>query len=205
MARRYRTTRIAIGSLAAATALTAASAVPAHADDRPGARRVDVEGDLTRYALLDGGGNDVNPVLAGATARVHSIATPSGKTIITLDVEGLAPNREFGSHVHNKACGATGAAAGPHYQHVVDPVQPSVDPAYANHDNEVWLDFTTDGKGRGSAKAVVDWHLADDATHPDGANSVIVHRDETSHGEPGHPAPGTAGPRLACLTVPFTP
>ena len=200
---RHRTARIVIGSVAAATALTLTTSWTAYAGN--GATRVDAQGALTRYPLLDGGGNDVNPVLAGATARVHAVATPSGKTVITLHVEGLTPNREFGSHAHTKPCGATGAAAGPHYQNAVDPVQPSVDPAYANDDNEVWLDFTTDADGNGAAQAVVDWHFARDAAHPDGANSVIIHRDETSHGEPGHPGAGVAGPRLACLTVPFAP
>ena len=35
-------------------------------------------------------------------------------------------------------------SAGPTFQNVVDPVQPSVDPAYANPENEIWLDFRTD-------------------------------------------------------------
>lgn len=201
---RHRTVRILVGTLAATTALTLGGTLTAQAGGGKGAERVDADGELTRYPLLVNGA-DTNPVLAGATARVHAVATPSGKTIVTLQVEGLTPNRAFGSHAHTKVCGATGAAAGPHYQDAVDPVQPSVNAAYANPDNEIWLDFTTDDEGRGHAQAVVDWHFVRDAAHPDGANSVIIHRDETSHGEPGHPAAGVAGPRLACLTVPFAP
>jgi hypothetical protein len=45
-------------------------------------------------------------------------------------------------------CGAAASAAGPHYQHKRDPqasaTAPSVDASYANPQNEVWLDLTTD-------------------------------------------------------------
>ena len=41
------------------------------------------------------------------------------------------PNRTYGSHAHQKPCGPAAADSGPHFQHVADPVSPSVDPAYA--------------------------------------------------------------------------
>jgi Cu-Zn family superoxide dismutase len=156
-----------------------------------GAAHVNAAGAMTRYPLIVDG-TDTNPVLPGATARVHAVLTPSGKTIVTLVVDGFAPDRELGSHVHQKPCGATGADAGGHYQNV-----PSTDPAAGNPANEVWLDFATDADGHGEATAVVDWQPKQDGAHPFGASSVVVHRDETAPG-------GAAGPRLACLTVPFT-
>ncbi|HWL37181.1 MAG TPA: superoxide dismutase family protein [Frankiaceae bacterium] len=173
---------------AARAAATVALTVPfvlapgsAHA---AGATRVDAAGPLTRYDAA---------IPAGATARVHAVLTPSGRTVVTLVVDGFPADTEYGSHMHQKPCGATGADAGGHYQNV-----PGSDPALGNPDNEVWLDFTTDAGGHGEASASVAWHPVRDTAHPFGANSVIVHRDETAPG-------GGAGPRLACLTVPFAP
>lgn len=138
---------------------------------------------------------------AGATARVHAVEAGHGdsaKTIITLHVKGLVPNREYGAHAHNLACGATGAAAGAHYQYVVDPAtggdprKASIDPAFANPENEIWLDFTTNAAGNARATAVVDWHMPDTRR----AASVVIHVRHTDH-------TGAAGARAACLTVPF--
>ena len=193
---RRSTVRILIGSLATTTVLAVGASLSASAGQGNGAETVNARGELIRYALPDGA---PNPILEGATARVQAVATPSGKTIVKLHVDGLAPNRAFGSHVHTRACGATGAAAGPHYQNV-----PSVNPEFANPQNEVWLDFTTNASGNAVATVTVDWHFVQDLDHPDGANSVIIHRDPTSTGLPGQPAPGVAGPRIGCLTVPFT-
>ena len=137
-------------------------------------------------------------VPAGATARVRSMSTASGKTIVTLIVKGLVPDREYGSHAHKFACSATDPrAAGGHFQYVVDPVQPSTDDAYANPANEIWLDFTTDSDGNASAQAVVDWQFPADRR----AQSVIIHDHHTPTGPDG--VAGVAGPRYGCLTVRF--
>ncbi|GAA4804535.1 hypothetical protein GCM10023353_03860 [Tomitella cavernea] len=65
----------------------------------------------------------------------------------------MQPGRDFGAHAHTKPCGPEPSDSGPHYQNVQDPAatadSPSTDPAYANPQNEVWLDFTTDGSGVG--------------------------------------------------------
>jgi superoxide dismutase, Cu-Zn family len=186
--------------LAALAPLAVTSAAPAGA---AGARRTQVAGPVTRYATPDASGADTNPLpVRGAVARVRSVETPSGRTIVTVVVDGFTPDRAFGAHVHTRACGATGAAAGPHYQDRVDPVTPSVDPAYANPENEIWLDLHTDANGHGEASASVAWVFMKDAAHPSGANSVVFHRDHTAAGH--HGTAGTAGPRLACITVPFT-
>lgn len=137
-------------------------------------------------------------VPAGATARVRAISTASGKTVVTLQVRGLVPNREYGSHAHKFACSATDSlAAGGHFQYSVDPVQPSTDDAYANPQNEIWLDFTTDSEGNGSAQTVVNWQFPVDRR----AQSVIIHDHHTPTGPDG--SAGVAGPRYGCLSVPF--
>ncbi len=115
---------------------------------------------------------------------------------MTLHVRGLAPSTAYGAHAHVNACGATGAAAGPHYQDQRAPVGHAADVAYANPDNEIWLDLTTDGEGNGAAQTVVTWQF-----RADGANSVVVHAQQTAAGPDG--SAGTAGPRLACLRVDF--
>ncbi|GAA1266372.1 hypothetical protein GCM10009609_31920 [Pseudonocardia aurantiaca] len=134
-------------------------------------------------------------VPAGATANVTS-ASGGGASTVKLDVSGLVPNRAYGAHAHTMDCGATGADAGPHFQHQKDPVTPSVDPAYANAQNEIWLDFQTDAGGKATATSRVNWEFTDGA-HP---RSVVVHEHHTST-EPG--MAGTAGGRAACVTVGF--
>lgn len=184
MAVRTRTLLVTAALPAGAAALLAAlPAAPAQA----AADRARAEGPLTRYSAS---------VPEGAAARVQAVATSSGRTVVTLHVRGLQPHTTYGAHAHVNACGATGGAAGPHYQHVVAPAGQAADIAYANPDNEIWLDLTTNEKGNGAAQTVVDWHV-----RAQGANSVVLHRDPTALGPDG--TAGTAGPRLACLTVGF--
>ena len=92
-------------------------------------------------------------------------------------------------------CGAAPADSGPHFQNVIDPVQPSVDPGYANSRNEIWLDVHTDGNGFAHTESTVDWQFTE--RH---ARSVVLHNEHT-HTSPGEA--GTAGPRLACVNVEF--
>ncbi|GAB3457823.1 superoxide dismutase family protein [Actinophytocola sediminis] len=137
---------------------------------------------------------DPDRVPAGGSMTVTEFAEDD-RTGVGLSVSGLQPNRDYGAHVHTSPCGNLPEDAGPHYQHLPDPVQPSTDPAYANQDNEVWLDFTTDETGHATASAKQDWRF-----RQGGANSVVLHDKHTST-EPGHA--GEAGDRLACFTVRF--
>ncbi|WP_033296131.1 superoxide dismutase [Amycolatopsis jejuensis] len=134
-------------------------------------------------------------VAAGARARVAALSADRVGTTTVLVISGLLPQHEYGAHAHVNSCGATGDAAGSHFQHVPDPVKPSVDPAYANPRNEIWLDFTTDRFGIGHATSTVDWTFGGQR-----AKSVVIHETHT-HTGPGHA--GTAGGRLACLNVGF--
>jgi superoxide dismutase, Cu-Zn family len=142
-----------------------------------------------------------NPALAPEGAQVDVDVDDRGAaTEVRLEVEGLLPNRGYAAHAHVNACGPTGDAAGPHFQNQVDPAaapgKPSTDPAYANPQNEIWLDLRTDGDGDGEARAEVPFVFSDRAPA-----SVVIHEAEATGTAPGQA--GTAGARLACITVPF--
>ena len=138
---------------------------------------------------------DPELVPVGSRGAVSSSTGDDGTTVM-LAVRGLEPDRRYGAHAHTQPCGPTGDLAGPHFQNEVDPVQPSVDPAYANPENEIWLDLTTDASGAGSATTTVAWGFPRDRR----ARSVIVHAMPTAT-EPGEA--GTAGARAACISVDF--
>lgn len=133
------------------------------------------------------------PVAGSATVTADEKAD---STTVTLKVTGLLPNRAYGAHAHAKPCGAEGKDAGPHFQFSADPVTPSVDPAYANPKNEIWLDLKTDGAGAGTATSTVAWAFPADRR----AGSVVIHALPTAT-EAGKA--GTAGDRAACVTVAF--
>ena len=137
---------------------------------------------------------DVARVPPGAKMSTGS-SVASGQTTVELKVTGLLPNTKYGSHVHTKPCGAKPADSGPHYQHEKDPVSPSVDPEFANAQNEIWLDLTTDAQGSATSTATVKWEF-----RAGEANSVVIHAAHTST---EHGKAGTAGDRLACLTAAF--
>lgn len=138
-----------------------------------------------------------DPALVPEGAKVDLTSErTNGTTKITVNLQGLASDREYGAHVHTKPCGPTGEDAGPHFQEKADPVTPSVDPAYANPQNEVWLDFRTDAQGDATATTEGTWSFD---TRQD-AKSFVIHETPT-HTEPGKA--GTAGGRLACLNAEF--
>jgi Cu-Zn family superoxide dismutase len=129
-------------------------------------------------------------------ARVQVVENVANNTTkVTLTVHGLQPNRTYGAHVHKMPCGPTGEAAGTHFQHSPDPTKPSVNPAFANPTNEIWLDLNTDAKGDATTSSTVPWTF----TSPR-AGSVVIHAEKTQTA-PGKA--GTAGARLACVSVGF--
>lgn len=136
-----------------------------------------------------------NLVPAGAHGAVQA-RSGDGTTTVMLAVRGIEPLRLYGAHVHAEPCGPRSEDAGPHYQHAADPVQPSIDPTYANPQNEIWLDFTTDETGAGSTETTVAWQFPSDWR----AGSVVIHTMATSS-ESGKA--GTAGARAACITIEF--
>jgi Cu-Zn family superoxide dismutase len=120
------------------------------------------------------------------------------RTVATVHVAGLQPNRGYAVHAHTKACGATGEDAGPHYQHRIDPAAtpqaPSTNPEYANPRNEIWLDLRTNSVGSASSSAIVPFSFTDRTPA-----SIVVHEAQTTATHPGHA--GQAGARIACLTL----
>jgi Cu-Zn family superoxide dismutase len=127
----------------------------------------------------------VNPTV-GADARVHIVVNggQGGRTLVSLDVDGLPAGRSFGAHLHRDSCSS--AFGGPHYQ-APDPANPVAANADAEH--EVWLDFTTNAVGHGRALAVVPFEVQT------GPRAVVIHQGEHTM------AGGTAGQRLACINV----
>jgi Cu-Zn family superoxide dismutase len=121
---------------------------------------------------------------ADAAADVHVVAKGSGSTRVSLQVRGVdAPaGTTFGAHVHTSPCGATGGAAGPHYQHA--------GATGSLEDREVWLDVTVNASGNALAQATRPWQI-DEST----PRSVIIHAQATN------PDDGTAGARLACIDI----
>lgn len=181
------------GALAMCLAVPASSAPTKSAS--PGHKDQVVFADFVRY---HNGATavtyDPQLVPVGARALVRA-TTPGQRTAVRLVVTGLVPQRQYGAHVHTNSCGSAPADSGPHYQHRVDPVSPSVDPAYANPRNEIWLDFTTNNKGTAVVFAEVEWQFTKRR-----AQSIVLHFAHTSTHQ-GHA--GTAGARLACINVSF--
>jgi hypothetical protein len=118
---------------------------------------------------------EISPFATGfgqpITGRAQMVRTADGKTIVTIHVEGLAPNTAYPSHVHQLPCGTSDADG--HYKN--DPAGPAAPP------NEIWQGFTTDGDGVGNGKATVAWTAGATAV------SVVVH------------APG--GAKIACADL----
>jgi Cu-Zn family superoxide dismutase len=186
-ARRVTTRHLAVAAVASGLVVFAASPSIAGAD------RVRSEGELIRY----GTSTDVPDA---ARARVQAVYNAAGDTIVTLHVWGLAPNHEYGAHAHKLACGATDPnTAGGHFQNVEAPQGQASIPQFANPGNEIWLDLTTDEDGNGVAQTKVPWQFSP-ARRP---GSVMIHSEHTHDGSiAGLPA-GSAGSKLACLTVAF--
>lgn len=172
-----------VRTLAASTAVAAVGAALVTAPAVAGGARVESAAEVVRYDAA---------FPSTATARVHLVETPSGRMVVTLSVTGLAPGRTYGAHAHVNGCGLTGAAAGPHWQAVDGPSTPQ----FANPDNEIWLDVTTDETGAGTSQASRPVPFSPD----DRPRSVIIHALPTATTPTGS---GTAGTRLACVTVAF--
>ncbi|MGH3785264.1 MAG: superoxide dismutase family protein [Pseudonocardiaceae bacterium] len=141
-----------------------------------------------------------NPELAPIGAAITVIVTPfTDRTGAYLTASGLVPNRSYGAHLHANACGATPDAAGPHFQHRVDPAAtpqaPSTNPEYANPQNEFWLDLRTDATGAGTSRTTVPFVVTSDRV----PRSLVLHEEEQTATGPGQA--GDAGGRLACVTL----
>jgi len=160
--------RISIAALAALAAFAVATAATAaHAVPGAGVARADLGPYTTTHPGV--------VIEAGVTAQAHLVATPSGRTIIRITAEGLAPGGTYAAHVHYGAC--TDYLGHFQYQH----------PGPATRDNEVWLDL--DANAAGSAADQVQVALFD----LDQPLSLVIHQ----HANPDV-GDGPPGPRIAC-------
>lgn len=177
-------------STAPGGATSTAAAPDSGGDQSNGAKTVDVT------FGQDDAANNYDKALVPDGAKVFVAENVhDGLTTVVLDVRGLVPNHAYGAHAHAKPCGPKPEDSGSHFQHNADPVKPSVNPAFANPMNEIWLDFTTDAKGNATKASTVDWTFG---AAP--ASSVVI------HAEPTQTAPGkagTAGARAACVSIAF--
>ncbi|MFI9007870.1 superoxide dismutase [Actinosynnema sp. NPDC053489] len=142
-----------------------------------------------------------DPVAAPPGAELAlEVVRGDGTTAVRLSAGMLQPDRGYAAHAHVNPCGRDDVDAGPHYQHEVDPAatpeRPSVDPAYANPHNEVWLELTTDARGNGTAETTVPFVFDDRVP-----SSIVLHEHATTETEQGRA--GSAGGRIACFTAPF--
>jgi Cu-Zn family superoxide dismutase len=142
-----------------------------------------------------------NPSLAPPDAAVLASVTPAGynpRTVSTLVVAGLLPNRSYAAHAHTNACGRTGEDAGPHYQNHVDPAArpqaASTNPQYVNPRNEIWLDIRTDAAGEGTSQTSVPFGFTD--RRP---GSIVLHEATATPTAPGQA--GETGAPIACVTL----
>ncbi|EAP98384.1 hypothetical protein JNB_15508 [Janibacter sp. HTCC2649] len=146
---------------------------------------------LGPFARSSGVLSDLAPAASGpfdgASARVQLVES-SGASHAVLTVKGIGATAEgqtFGAHVHDGPCIAgDGASALGHYNSHVHAGLP----AEISDQTEVWLDFTvSNGEGTGNANVPF--------VPESGSRSVVI------HALPTNPQTGTAGARLACLTV----
>jgi Cu-Zn family superoxide dismutase len=192
---------LALGPIACSSTQSSGSSAPTATGTSTGMPAVELTADGILTAP-DQASNafTYNPALAPVGAQIAVTLTPSdGSTTATFEASGLLPNRGYAVHLHAKACGPTGDAAGPHFQHNIDPAatpeEPSTNPEYANPANEIWLDVRTDATGSGMSSTKVPFVFTDRVPA-----SVVVHEEMTTATEPGKA--GKAGARVACFTLP---
>ena len=119
-------------------------------------------GDIVAFATAAG-----QPI----TGRAQMVRTADGKTIVIVQVAGLAANTSYPSHVHKQAC-ADGDADG-HYR--FDPAGAATPP------NEIWQGFTTNAAGEGNGNTIAE------GTAGATAVSVVIH--------------GPSGAKIACADL----
>lgn len=194
---------LALGPIACSadqSAATPTPSAPGEAAPSEAAPDADLGGSGTLGLDLSSNAITYDPNSAPVGARLALSLVPSdGTTTARFTVSGLQPNRGYAVHLHARPCGPTGDAAGPHFQHHVDPAatpdQPSHDPQYANPDNEVWLDIHTDANGSATYETEVPFGFTDRTPA-----SLVVHEQPQTSTGPGEA--GKAGDRIACLTLP---
>jgi Cu/Zn superoxide dismutase len=117
---------------------------------------------------------------AGVTAQAQLVSTPSGRTILVVTAEGLAPGGSYGVHVHYGAC--TDYLGHFQYHH----------PGPSTRENEIWLDLDANAAGRAADQVQV---ATLDLDQP---LSLVIHQHSNPDVDPGA---GHHGPRIASGNV----
>jgi len=136
----------------AVAALALASAAPAGSQGA-----IVTSGEVNTFAQGVGLGYDI-------TGKARMIRTPSGKTIVSLQVKGLDPNTTYPTHVHKQAC--SNGNAGGHYQDVVG--------GAVDASNESWPTVSSNAAGNGQGMVVNDWYARPEA------QAIVIHSTPTS-------------------------
>ena len=105
------------------------------------------------------------------SGRVQMVRTGVGRTQVTVQAWGLAPDTAYPVHVHNAPC--TVNNGGGHYQDIVGGAVDNI--------NEIWPVFTTNSVGHGNGLAVNNF-----TARPE-AQAVVIH--------------DTDGARIACADL----
>jgi hypothetical protein len=110
-----------------------------------------------------------HPFAAGTGLPIEGharmIRTADGKTVVTVHIEGLAPDATYTVHVHDGDC-ATNATGGGHYKFAT-PVVGGAGPG----SNEIWP-----GPVVATSGGVANDRTVVDASAGPSASSVVVHR-----------------------------
>ncbi len=154
-----------------------------------GVDRISSEGPLIRFAPV---------VPENATARVEAVYDTAGDSTVTLRVTGLRPSTAYGAHAHANSCGheARGRRSGL-------PAGAEPGPGDARATGRTRTPGTRSGstsprtnRAKRPRRATIGWQFSPERR----AGSVIIHAEHTTLGPR---AAGTAGARLACLSVGF--
>ncbi|GEM_PF-3676653 len=94
------------------------------------------------------------------------IVRANNLTVATLSVSGLAPNKTYGSHVHDMPCAQNGG--GPHYK-----IDTTI--AATSEANEIWTILKTDANGAATGFGITSTHLARPS-----ARSIVIHDTVTA-------------------------
>lgn len=156
-----------------------AQSVIIHREITPGTTPKVACANLTRDSFIDLRTQGTATLLPFGTERYPAMTASAqmtrsldGRTRATLTVSGVAPNVNYGVHVHEYACALE--SGGGHYK---------IDPGIADtiESNELWLNFTSDGAGSSSVSLDAR-HLA----RPEG-QSIVIHDEDKE--------------RLACIDL----
>lgn len=114
--------------------------------------------------------------------RAQLVRVPSGRTMLTVHVTGLAAGHTYGVHLHEGSCSAVAA----HYKHSATGLTTPPNELWASSDPaNAQAGITANAAGNATGRGVAAWIARSTA------GSVVIHTGSTTAG----------GPRLACADL----